>query len=100
MAASAPPPAYNEIYTDVVYVPDRVRPKPTKMKCPSCHMIIVSKTRRKPGIAAWVWCSAMFFVELWPCCWVPLCMKECQDVHHSCPNCGAYLGRHRAMLDG
>lgn len=29
------------------------------------------------------------------CCLIPCCIDECMDVHHSCPHCKAYLGRHR-----
>jgi len=29
------------------------------------------------------------------CCLIPCCIDECMDVHHTCPNCKAYLGRHR-----
>ncbi|CAG5103941.1 Similar to Litaf: Lipopolysaccharide-induced tumor necrosis factor-alpha factor homolog (Mus musculus) [Cotesia congregata] len=28
------------------------------------------------------------------CCLIPCCIDECMDVHHTCPNCKAYLGRH------
>lgn len=26
---------------------------------------------------------------------IPCCIDECMDIHHSCPSCGGYLGRHR-----
>lgn len=28
------------------------------------------------------------------CCLIPCCIDECMDIHHTCPNCKAYLGRH------
>lgn len=37
-----------------------------------------------------------FYTRCWfGCCLIPCCIDECMDVHHTCPNCKAYLGRHR-----
>lgn len=37
----------------------------------------------------------LFLLIHFRCCLIPCCIDECMDVHHTCPNCQAYLGRYR-----
>lgn len=91
----------------------------THMICPSCHAEIETTTRTEPGMIAYL---SGFLIALFgwvlpgflhpqrrrvnvvlsssPSCWlgcclIPCCIDDCMDVHHSCPNCRAYLGRYR-----
>ncbi|XP_062543759.1 LITAF domain-containing protein-like [Armigeres subalbatus] len=73
-----------------------VGPASTHMICPSCHAEIVSQTTTSPGLIAYVSGFLIALFGCWlGCCLIPCCIDECMDVHHSCPNCKAYLGRHR-----
>uniref|UniRef100_A0A171ASQ7 Cell death-inducing p53-target protein 1 n=1 Tax=Triatoma infestans TaxID=30076 RepID=A0A171ASQ7_TRIIF len=71
-------------------------PHPTHMICPHCHVEIESTTKREPGIVAYISGIIIFLMGCWcGCCLIPCCIDSCVDVHHDCPNCGAYLGRFR-----
>ncbi|KAK9499217.1 hypothetical protein O3M35_002295 [Rhynocoris fuscipes] len=71
-------------------------PHPTHMICPHCHVEIESSTKREPGIVAYISGIIIFLMGCWcGCCLIPCCIDSCVDVHHDCPNCGAYLGRFR-----
>ncbi|KAI1706867.1 LITAF-like zinc ribbon domain-containing protein [Ditylenchus destructor] len=79
----------------VVMVGAPVGPDPVPLKCPSCNAQVVSSVNRRAGGFAWVMC-----ILLSPCfCWIPWCCSGCLDAHHNCPNCGAYLRKHRACCD-
>lgn len=68
----------------------------THMICPSCHAEIETSTRTEPGMIAYVSGFVIALLGCWlGCCLIPCCMDECMDVHHTCPNCKAYLGRYR-----
>ncbi|KAI1722136.1 LITAF-like zinc ribbon domain-containing protein [Ditylenchus destructor] len=83
----------------VVVVGAPLSPDPVLIRCPSCHAQVFSSVQRRAGGFAWMMCIllAVFVTPL--CCCIPFCIDDCQDAHHHCPNCGAYLGRHRACLD-
>ncbi|XP_031618021.1 lipopolysaccharide-induced tumor necrosis factor-alpha factor homolog [Contarinia nasturtii] len=69
---------------------------PTHMICPSCHAEIQTRTRREPGLIAYVSGFIIALMGCWlGCCLIPCCIDECMDVHHTCPNCHAYMGRYR-----
>ncbi|XP_072930513.1 LITAF domain-containing protein [Epargyreus clarus] len=73
-----------------------VGPQPTHMICPSCHAEIDTETKTKPGLIAMVSGAIIFILGCFcGCCLIPCCIESCMDVHHSCPNCSAYLGRYR-----
>lgn len=71
-------------------------PHSTHMICPSCGTEITTKTNTTPGLIAYI--SGFLIAALgcfFGCCLIPCCIDECMDVHHTCPSCGSYLGRHR-----
>lgn len=73
-----------------------IGPHPTHMICPSCHAEVDTNTRTEPGVIAYVSGFVIAMLGCWlGCCLIPCCIDECMDVHHTCPNCKAYLGRHR-----
>ncbi|KAI1702593.1 LITAF-like zinc ribbon domain-containing protein [Ditylenchus destructor] len=80
----------------VVVVGAPVGPDPVPMQCPSCHAKVVSSVNRRAGGFAWVMALLLCGVL---CCCLPFCIDGCQDSHHNCPNCGAFLGKHRACCD-
>lgn len=90
--ANIPQPSAPQIITTVV----PVGPQTTHMICPSCHAEINTQTTTSPGLIAYVSGFLIALFGCWlGCCLIPCCIDECMDVHHTCPNCKAYLGRHR-----
>lgn len=86
------PSAGPQIVTTVV----PVGPHPTHMICPSCHAEIDTATQTKPGLIAYISGATIFLLGfVCGCCLIPCCIDSCMDVHHKCPNCGAYLGRYQ-----
>ncbi|KAL5277112.1 CDIP1 family protein [Megaselia abdita] len=68
----------------------------THMICPSCNAEIETSTRTEPGMIAYLSGLVIALLGCWfGCCLIPCCIDECMDVHHTCPNCRSYLGRHR-----
>uniref|UniRef100_A0A0A9ZGQ8 Lipopolysaccharide-induced tumor necrosis factor-alpha factor n=1 Tax=Lygus hesperus TaxID=30085 RepID=A0A0A9ZGQ8_LYGHE len=103
----AAPPSYAEASGGVTYQPVTkqpqvivttvvpVGPDSTHMICPHCRFEIESSTTRKPGIIAYLSGFVIFLLGCWcGCCLLPCCIDSCMDVHHTCPNCNAYLGRY------
>ncbi|XP_040150925.1 LITAF domain-containing protein isoform X1 [Anopheles arabiensis] len=73
-----------------------IGPQSTHMICPSCHAEVNTKTTTSPGMIAYVSGFLIALFGCWlGCCLIPCCIDECMDVHHTCPHCKAYLGRHR-----
>lgn len=65
----------------------------THMICPHCRAEIISTTRSEPSTLAYI--SGLIICLLGcplGCCLIPCFLKKCRDVHHTCPNCDAYLG--------
>jgi hypothetical protein len=68
----------------------------THMICPHCHAEINTATKKEPALIAYISGLLIALVGcVWGCCLIPCCIDECMDVHHSCPNCRAYLGKFR-----
>ncbi|KAK7870052.1 hypothetical protein R5R35_012007 [Gryllus longicercus] len=73
-----------------------VGPQATHMICPYCQAEVDTATRTEPGLIAYLSGIVIAILGCWlGCCLIPCCIPECMDVHHSCPNCKAYLGRYR-----
>lgn len=63
---------------------------------PSCGCEVETKTKTTPGLIAYISGFLLAALGCWfGCCLIPCCIDECMDVHHQCPSCGTYLGRHR-----
>jgi len=73
-----------------------VGPEQTHMVCQYCHAEIDTTTKTEPGLIAYI-AGIIICVIGCPfgCCLIPCCIDKCMDVHHSCPNCKAYLGKYR-----
>jgi lipopolysaccharide-induced tumor necrosis factor-alpha factor len=65
----------------------------TQCVCPHCRATVATNVVQAPGSSAWLFCIGLAFIGLWPCMCIPFCMDPCQDVTHSCPNCGIVIVR-------
>nr|BAN20724.1 conserved hypothetical protein [Riptortus pedestris] len=100
MRGQAPPPGFKPAPIGVAPIPvpigAHVGPDPMSMQCPNCHMTIETSTKTEPGLIAYISGVLIFLFGFWcGCCLIPCCIDSCMDVHHTCPNCKAYLGRYR-----
>ncbi|XP_078614769.1 lipopolysaccharide-induced tumor necrosis factor-alpha factor homolog [Branchiostoma floridae x Branchiostoma japonicum] len=97
--------------TTTVFVPQpgvavvRVNPttrssQPVSLTCPSCNQNVLTTVQYETGTFSWLMVGAVFlfgfaFPLVWlGCCFIPLCIKDCKDAKHTCPNCKTYLGTH------
>ncbi|ODM92307.1 Lipopolysaccharide-induced tumor necrosis factor-alpha factor [Orchesella cincta] len=69
-----------------------------RITCRNCRNEIQTSTDKKPSIFSWISAGVLcIFGCVCGCCLIPFCVDSCMDTHHSCPNCGAHLGTHRAF---
>lgn len=95
-----PPPGFKPVTSQPQAVPivsiPHVGPEPLVATCPNCGLNIETVTRTEPGLIAYLSGALIFLFGFWcGCCLIPCCIDSCMDVHHSCPNCKAYIGRYR-----
>ena len=70
--------------------------KSQHLTCLYCRHAIATKTSRSLGLLGWVFAMVLFLICLGTClplCCIPCCIPACYDTKHSCPNCGALLGK-------
>jgi len=66
------------------------------MTCPNCRKNIVTNIHHELGLL--VWLSAFFlFLFTFCLCWIPCLINGMKDVVHTCPSCGAYVGRYNRI---
>ncbi|XP_077869295.1 LITAF domain-containing protein-like [Saccoglossus kowalevskii] len=70
------------------------REGPVRVQCGQCNEEVVSTVSYKQGILTWLLCFLMCLFGCWLCCWIPFCVHGCKDIVHTCPKCGAILGKH------
>jgi len=93
-------PAAFEIEENHDRLPSRVKSRhPREIKCSVCHRRGVTTTKNAIGGGTWTVALALFCCGCWPCAIIPCFMKDCMDVKHSCPNCGAEAGVNRYLFD-
>uniref|UniRef100_A0A914DYP4 LITAF domain-containing protein n=1 Tax=Acrobeloides nanus TaxID=290746 RepID=A0A914DYP4_9BILA len=92
-----PPPPTTQ--TTFVYVADHsFGPKSIQMTCPHCHQQVVTRVKYNPGLLTWLLVGGCIVFGFWlGCCLIPLCIDDCQDVEHFCPNCKSYLGQYKRI---
>jgi hypothetical protein len=57
--------------------------------CPFCHSDFPPGVRREITGGAWVLFAVLFFLCLWPICWVPLVVMRRERRY--CQSCGVHL---------
>jgi len=73
--------------------------KPHRIDCKECKKSGISVTKPSIGAGSWIICLLFLMTGCVFFAWMPLCLEECQDVKHFCPNCGAPAGRSKYLLD-
>merc|ERR1711971_656581 len=69
--------------------------QPVTTTCTNCNLQVTTVVREGTGTFQYVVAGVLCFVGCWPCCLIPFCVNDWQDVTHSCPNCNLVLGRHK-----
>ena len=65
---------------------------PFNVQCPQCSSFVQTTTSFQVGGLTWI-IFVVLLILFWPLCWLPFVMKSCKDVVHTCPGCGARIGR-------
>ena len=68
------------------------------MTCNNCGENIQTKTKSETGIFQYAIAGILCFIGCWPCCLIPFCVGDWQDVIHTCPNCNMVVGKHKHGL--
>lgn len=63
---------------------------PARVDCPVCQTPTTTRTSKEVGERAYIW-GAVLCVLTGCLCWIPCCMDDCKDTHHTCTNCGRPL---------
>ncbi|XP_054634135.1 lipopolysaccharide-induced tumor necrosis factor-alpha factor homolog [Dunckerocampus dactyliophorus] len=80
-----------QVVQPAVVAPRRpLKDLPGQMTCPNCHTTGITLVQYKNGTLTWI-LIAVLLVLFWPLCLIPLCIKSCKDVKHSCATCGVPL---------
>ena len=91
-----------ELIDDNVGVPDTALvfgPIPVEVKCIHCEATVMTQTTEQISVIAWVLAGGMVMLGCFlGCCLIPLLVKRLKDVNHTCPSCGAFLGKYKASL--
>ena len=73
--------------------------KPHKIDCKQCGKSGISITQMNLGAGSLIICVLFLMAGCLLFAWIPLCLPDCMDVKHYCPNCGAPAGVSRYLLD-
>lgn len=66
--------------------------------CPHCGASIMTVTRPQPGLLTYVLSGTLLLFGWYLfCCFVPCCIRQCQDIVHFCPKCKSELGLHKRI---
>ncbi|EGR27088.1 LPS-induced TNF-alpha factor, putative [Ichthyophthirius multifiliis] len=64
---------------------------PALIVCPGCNNQVTTITNAQVGDHTWICCIILCLTV--GCCCIPFCVDDCQDKIHTCPSCGAYVGK-------
>ncbi|XP_046753339.1 lipopolysaccharide-induced tumor necrosis factor-alpha factor-like [Diprion similis] len=73
-----------------------VGPNPIKMLCPNCRADIKTTTVSEHQTNAHICCIILCLLGCCLCSCLPYCSNAFVNIHHSCPNCKAYIGTYKA----
>jgi lipopolysaccharide-induced tumor necrosis factor-alpha factor len=72
--------------------------QPVQCACPQCHLTIVTRVERTPGLLVWILCCILILFGCWfGCCLIPFCIPSIQNTQHYCPNCKSFIGKYRLL---
>jgi len=93
-----PPPGYQPVTqvvggAPVVLVQPGVQGfRPVQTMCPFCQQQVMTRVRYEPGGLTWLAAGGIALMGCWlGCCLIPLCIDECKDAVHECPNCNKII---------
>mmetsp|Transcript_38370 Transcript_38370/g.91868 ORF Transcript_38370/g.91868 Transcript_38370/m.91868 type:complete len:210 (+) Transcript_38370:184-813(+) len=69
--------------------------RPASVTCPYCQHTGKTRINHNCGDCAWI-AVILLLLFCWPLFWLPLVCQNCQDVEHSCSNCGKLVGKSNA----
>ncbi|TMS36520.1 hypothetical protein L596_003666 [Steinernema carpocapsae] len=76
----------------------RLGPRPMSMTCPNCTQPVVTRTTANAGLLTFLLSLGLVLIGCFMgCCLIPFCIEDCQDIHHFCPNCNAFIGVYKRM---
>uniref|UniRef100_A0A1I7Y716 LITAF domain-containing protein n=1 Tax=Steinernema glaseri TaxID=37863 RepID=A0A1I7Y716_9BILA len=76
----------------------RLGPRPMSMACPNCNQPVVTRTTPNAGLLTFLLSLGLVLIGCFMgCCLIPFCIEDCQDIHHFCPNCNAFIGVYKRM---
>lgn len=69
--------------------------------CPNCQRQVFTDVKHRMGSGSWALTCAICLFGAGAFSWLgvmPCCLKDCQDSHHSCPECKAPLGTRKFLF--
>ena len=113
-------PKHNGIPTKLKYIDEQEKayqlensasnlgPESVQVNCQNCHSNVSTITepdQKKGCLAGWAICCLGLWIPCFWCCIpclpcvaaIPCFMKECQDIAHTCPNCGTLIGTYNGL---
>lgn len=85
-----PTPVYGGTYPMMNQNLTRIH-SPTVIDCPNCHYHGMDRVRYEAGSETYL-IMVVLCCCFWPLTCVPLCVSNCQDGVHICPQCNTLLG--------
>ncbi|XP_065889426.1 LITAF domain-containing protein-like [Dysidea avara] len=70
---------------------------PMSYDCHICHTKQTTQVSYKVGALAWLLVLLLCLLFIWPCCLLPLVIKDVHDVVHTCPNCNNQVGVYKRV---
>ncbi|ODM90160.1 Lipopolysaccharide-induced tumor necrosis factor-alpha factor [Orchesella cincta] len=69
-----------------------------RLTCRYCRNEIQTIIEKKPSMVAWISVGVIAICGgIFGCCLIPLCVDSCMDTYHTCPTCGAPVGKYKAL---
>ena len=69
---------------------------PVQVQCPACNHQVTTVVKHHAGVGL-IGTTLGTFCCIPMCVWVPLCMKDCYDLYHRCPDCGYTIHKEKFL---
>lgn len=76
--------------------PRRIPRTPVQVQCPACNHQVTTVMKHHAGVGL-IGATAGMFCCFPMCVWMPLCMKDCYDLYHRCPDCGYTISKEKFL---